>query len=196
MRFRRLFFISIILFFCIGIQTVSSAPEPSEIKEMKIKSPVHLKAVVLSDELFQDLTKEKENFYQIRKMKLDVMNFIKNTTNEPNELDVYYTYIPSWQADQWVGGKRVDIAVNDVIEIWLENGEYGLEPTLGGYTVEHIKYALEREEPIQEPTLHLWNRKIDGYWTRHSSLIVFGVLLLILIILFIIPRVKKSKDVK
>lgn len=192
LHFKRLLFITVIVFFGIGLQHVFSAPEPTEVEEIKLKAPVHLKAVVLEDELFKDLSKEKGTYYQIRKMRIGVKKFIKNTTNESNEIDIYYSYIPSWQENQWDGGKRVGIAVNDEIEIWLKKGEYGLEPALGGYTVKHLKYADEREEPIKEPLTHVFNRKLHEAWSNYSGLIVFIILLSSLVIIILFSLVKKK----
>ncbi|WP_442594615.1 hypothetical protein [Neobacillus sp. D3-1R] len=183
MKLKRFLAIAMILILGVRLETAFAAPEPSEVKKIKDKAPVHLKATVLQDELFKDLTKEKGSYYQIRKMKLKVNHFIINLTNEAQDLDIYYSYIPAWQADKWVGGKNVDIAVGDEVEIWLEKGEYGLEPALGGYTVEHLKYASKRKEPIPEPLNHMISRKVHETWVKHSSLMVIGVMLLILSII-------------
>jgi hypothetical protein len=160
---------------------VYSAPPPSEVEEIKTRAPVHLIAVVKEDRLVKDLSKEKGTYFQIRKMILKVKTFIKNTPDLPNEIEVYYSYIPSWQENLWVGGKRIDIAVHDEIEIWLEEGDYGLEPALGGNTIHHIKYQANRNEPIKEPKIHKIQTVLKDIWSHHSSMFVFASFLLILI---------------
>jgi hypothetical protein len=59
-------------------------------------------------------------------MNLDVKRILKAPTTETfTTLEVFYTYTPSWQDYLYTRGKRMDIAVGDVIEIWLKKGEYG-----------------------------------------------------------------------
>lgn len=129
--------------------------------------------------------------YQIRKMTLQPNRVFKTTGNESNKVEVFYSYIPSWQSDQWTGGKRVDIAVEDVIEIWLENGDYGLEPALGGYTIEHHYYAEKRNEPLPEPFLHHITKGIKGFYNQQLELTVLIVVLSILVIIIALSIPKK-----
>ncbi|MBA2872930.1 hypothetical protein HNQ85_003245 [Anoxybacillus calidus] len=71
----------------------------------------------------------------------------------------------------------MDIAVGDVIEFWLEKGEYGWEPALSGDTVKHIKCVKNRKEPIPEPFLHLVKRNVRTVRLRYSSVTVWiGIL--------------------
>jgi hypothetical protein len=109
-------------------QKINAAPDPAEVEKIKSMAPVHMIGVVKDDILYKDLSDEMRTHYQIRKMTLTVKYFIKNSKNLPTEINVYYSYIPSWQVNQWEGGRRVDIALKDEIEIWLEDGEYGLKP--------------------------------------------------------------------
>ncbi|GMN99367.1 hypothetical protein PthstB1num2_14070 [Parageobacillus thermoglucosidasius] len=166
----------VLLFMTIFEMKPNAAPPPSEIEKAKQEAPLHLIGTVNSDQLYKDITEDKENPIQIRKMNLDVRQILKAPTNETfTTFDIFYTYIPSWQA--YSGAKRMDIAVGDVIEIWLKKGMYGWEPALSGNTVKHIKYVENRKEPISEPIWHSIKRNIRNVWLRHSSVTVWiGIL--------------------
>jgi hypothetical protein len=180
--------------FIFGITSnVLSAPEPSEVEEIKLAAPVHLIGVVKADQLFKDLSVEMGTNYQIRKMTLEVKSFIKSKNINQDVIDVFYSYIPSWQSDQWVGGKRVDIAKNDAIEIWLEVGEYGLEPALGGYTIDHLRYVHPRNEPLEEPVIHFLKRNIDEAWIKYSSFIVM-ISLTLIFCMILFSSIKKKEQ--
>jgi hypothetical protein len=116
----------ILLFMTIPEMKPNAAPPPSEIEKAKQESPLHVIGTVTSDQLYKDITEEKETPVQIRKMNLDVKRILKAPTTETfTTLEVFYTYTPSWQDYLYTRGKRMDIAVGDVIEIWLKKGEYG-----------------------------------------------------------------------
>ena len=103
--------------------------DPSERKKRNSEAPYHVIGKVTSDELFKDLTKEKGAPYQLRKMTIELEEVLKkpsSTNVDVLAIDVYYSYIPSWRALDYIGGHQpMDITVNDVIEIWLREGEYG-----------------------------------------------------------------------
>jgi hypothetical protein len=187
--------IFMILFLIIIPQTKPfAAPPPSEIEKAKQGAPLHVIGTVTSDQLYKDITVEKETPVQIRKMNLDVRQVFKTPTNETlTTVDVFYTYIPSWQA--YSGAKRMDIAAGDVIEIWLEKGEYGWEPALSGNTVKHIKYVKNRYEPIPEPLWHFVQRSARTAFLEHSSITVLIVILLFLFMfIFAAWKIQKSDN--
>lgn len=189
----RLFIILIMSLFLVTSATAFAAPPPNEVEEIKNEASLHLIGTVTTDDLFKDESLIKENPRQIRRMILKVDHRIKTPDAEQGktEIEVYYWYIPSWQAQEYTGGERMDIAVGDVIEIWLVEGEHGWEPALGGNTVEHIKYAEERNEPIPEPFLHSIERKATSLFKEKLEVLVLLVLSLILILIAI--KAMKSK---
>ncbi|MEH7441931.1 hypothetical protein V7201_06285 [Bacillus sp. JJ1122] len=172
--------------------TPMAAPPPTEVKERKDEAPLHLIGTVTADELFKDTSKSEQFPQQVRSMKLKVDRMIRvpSTEKEKTSIEVYYWYIPSWQAREYTGGERVDIAVGDIIEIWLVEGEYGWEPALGGNTVNHIKYAENREEPIPEPFLHSIERKTSSLLKENTEEIV--LILLSLVLILIVIKARKS----
>jgi hypothetical protein len=117
-------------------------------------------------------------------MELTLNQVLKAPQSVGDHVEVYYSYLPSWQGDN-TGGKRMDIAVNDEIEIWLEEGEYGWEPVLGGNSVTHHFYTNQRSEPIQEPFFHKLNRVMNAAFEVHTGSIVFVSLLIILSLLLL-----------
>lgn len=181
MRMKMFLMVFVIVCSLILTHKVYSAPDPVEVEKIKTSAPVHLIGVVRKEELYKDLTQEMGTNYQIRKIEIEVNRYIKNFYNLPNVINVFYPYIPSWQVNEWEGGKRVDLAVKDQIEIWLTLGEYGLEPALGGNTINHLKYAQVRPEPIKEPVLHLIVRKSRSLWVKNSSFVIVGILVLVLL---------------
>jgi len=186
------------LILTVGIILVTStgltAPPPNEVEERKKEAPLHLIGTVTADEKFKDTSQDEENPQQIRRMSLRVDRLIKGSdeVKEKSTIEVFYWYIPSWQANQYTGGKRMDIAVGDVIEVWLTEGEYGLEPALGGNTVEHVKYAEVRKEPIPEPLSHFLIRQLSHYLTKYVEAVVLFLLFTILAFIYI-RAVKKQK---
>lgn len=170
-----------------------AAPPPTEVEERKKKAPLHLIGTVTADEKFKDTSQDEEHPQQIRRMSLRVDRLIKG--KEKSTIEVFYWYIPSWQSNEYTGGERMDIAAGDVIEIWLTDGEYGLEPALGGNTVEHIKYAEIRREPVSEPFMHQIQRKFSFYLTEYIEVFVLLILSLILLIIYLSAR-KSAKKVQ
>ncbi|MEH7886695.1 hypothetical protein V7654_20530 [Bacillus sp. JJ1609] len=188
----RLWIIMIISFY-LATTTSLAAPPPTEVEEKKNEAPLHLIGTVIADELFKDISKSEQYPQQVRTMNLKVDRLIKvpNTEKEKTSIEAYYWYIPSWQAKEYTGGERMDIAVGDVIEIWLVEGEYGWEPALGGNTVNHIKYAENRKEPIPEPFLHSIERKSSSLLKENTEALVLVVLSLVLFL--IVVKARKSK---
>lgn len=185
----RCFFIIVIgLFF--AATTTMAAPPPNEVKERKNEAPLHLIGTVIADEFFKDTSKSEQYPQQVRYMTLQVDQLIKipDTEKEKKSIEVYYWYIPSWQANEYVGGERMDIAVGDAIEIWLNEGKYGWEPALGGNTVNHIKYAENREDPIPEPFLHSIERKSSSLLKENTEALVLIVLSFILLLIVVKAR--------
>jgi hypothetical protein len=189
----RFFFILMMSLFLVIVNTTLAAPPPNEVEERKNEAPLHLIGTVTTDEFFKDESKSEKNPQQLRRMILKVDRLIKTPDAEQGKTDieVYYWYIPSWQAQEYSGGERMDIAIGDVIEIWLAEGEYGWEPALGGNTVEHIKYVEDRNEPIPEPFMHSIERKATSLFKEKLEVLVLLVLSLILILIAI--KAMKSK---
>lgn len=177
--------------------TSLAAPPPTEVEERKKEAPLHLIGTVTADEKFKDISQEEEYPQQIRRMSLRVDRLIRgsNEVKEKTDIEVFYWYIPSWQSNEYTGGERMDIAVGDVIEVWLTDGEYGLEPALGGNTVEHIKYAEIRKEPVPEPFMHQIQRKFSFYSMEYIEGFVLLVLSIILLIIYLLAR-QPAKKVK
>ena len=174
------------LLLVVGIILVTAtglaAPPPTEVEERKKEAPIHLIGTVTVDEKFKDTSRDEDYPQQIRKMSLRVDRLVRgsNDMKEKSTIEVFYWYIPSWQANDYTGGKRVDIAAGDVIEVWLTEGDYGLEPALGGNTVEHVKYAEVRKEPIPEPLSHFLKRQLSHYLTKYIEAVVLFLLFTIL----------------
>ena len=190
-----IFFIILAIEFIVT-STGLAAPPPTEVEERKQEAPLHLIGTVTTDEKFNDISKDEEHPQQIRRMSLRVDRLVKGSdvVKEQSAIEVFYWYIPSWQAKEYTGGERMDVAVGDVIEIWLKNGEYGLEPALGGNTVEHIKYADIRNEPVPEPFMHQIQRKFSFYLREYTEVYVLLILSIILLIIFFSAR-KTTKKV-
>lgn len=162
-----------------------AAPDPTTVKKEKDSAPLHIIGKVKEDILVEDTTKEEKYPQQIRKMTISVQEVIKapKDVKEENSIEVYYHYIPSWQAHDYVGSSSVYVAVDDVIEIWLDHGESGWEPAFFGHTVEHIQYGENREEAIPEPFLHKLDRISTEALHKNSSYIVLAAMTAILLVI-------------
>jgi len=161
----------VILFVSFPVMISVAAPDPLGVEKAKANSPLHLVGTVVSDELYEDLTVQKERPLQIRQMTLKVQQIQRSPFSQPvQRVEVYYHYVPSWAS--YSGGRRMDIAVGDIVEIWLKNGQYGWEPALSGETVKHIKYTKNRPEWIQEPFWHRVNRTTRELWQMHAGVMV------------------------
>ncbi len=173
---------------------IFAAPDPVEVEKLKKNAPIQLIGTVVKDELRQDLTTEKELYHQLRTMTISVKEWIRVPSDDRKNksIDVIYSYIPSWQADLYVGGSRMDITVGDVVEIWLRQGDYGWEPVLGGNTVNHIVYVDDREEPIPEPFPHKLKRSLYQIWESNTSLVVLVSLIVFVSVLMITFRKKSN----
>jgi hypothetical protein len=184
----------IFLFMTIPEMKPKAAPPPYEIEKAKQEAPLHVIGTVTSDQLYKDITEDKEDPVQIRKINLNVKQILKAPANKTlATVDIFYTYIPSWQA--YIGAKRMDIAVGDVIEIWLKKGEYGWEPALSGNTMKHIKYVKNRKEPIPEPFWHSIKRNVRNVWLRYSSVTTWiGILAFLFTFVLLVWRKQKSNN--
>lgn len=88
----------------------------------------------------------------------------------------------------------MDIAVGDVIEIWLKKGAYGWDHALSGNKVKHIKYVENRKEPIPEPFWHSIKRNVRNIWLRHSSVTVWIGILIFLFTFVLFARRKHKQN--
>lgn len=162
-----------------------AAPDPSTVKKEKDSAPLHIIGKIKADILVEDTTKDEKYPQQIRKMTIIAQQVIKAPKDfkEENSIEVYYHYIPSWQAQDYVGSSSVNVAVDDVVEIWLDKGESGWEPAFFGATVEHIEYGENREEAIPEPFLHKLDRISSEAFHKNSSYIVLAAMISILVLI-------------
>jgi hypothetical protein len=176
-------FISTILFSTIFVsKTGLAAMDPAEIARINADAPYHIIGEVTTDEFVEETTKEEDHPRQLRKMWIEVSDVIKapNGLEENNIVEVFYHYIPSWDAHSYVGGARMDIAENDVIEIWLVEGDNGWRPALSGDSINHIIYNEDRNDHISEPFWHAIQRKLanlDGIQTDVFVLIGLVIVL-------------------
>ncbi|MET1013663.1 MAG: hypothetical protein ABWX61_04040 [Paenisporosarcina sp.] len=167
--------------------SIFAAMDPGEIKKRHSEAPFHITGEVVKDELVKDLTEEKDGAFQLRKMTIAIDEVIKSEATEAQatRIEVFYAYLPSWRALDYVGGKPMDITVNDVIEIWLNKGQYGWEPVLSGYSVEHIKYINKRNEPIPEPFFHFMERTMESNIQHNTSaVVIIGIVFVTCLLIF------------
>jgi hypothetical protein len=162
-----------------------SAPDPAEVAEIKRQAPLHLIGKVENDEFFENVPNQE--YLQNRKMTISASEVVKAPRSFQQEtvFEVYYRYIPSWMADEFIGPVRMDIAEGDMIEIWLEEGKEGWEPVLSGATVNHLQYAPDREEAFKEPFLHKTERLVQSVYRNSgvfTALIIFALLLAIFLL--------------
>ncbi|MCD5322459.1 MULTISPECIES: hypothetical protein [Pontibacillus] len=161
-----------------------AAVSPEEIKEIKRESSVALKGEVVKDRLIKDQSKG-DLYKQDRVMTLSVQEITKGESklSDPSTVDVFYRYIPTWQRNQYAGGKAMDIAVGDVIKIWLDPAAGKWESSSGGDTVEHIIYKENRSEPLKEPLSHRVQEKMSiDFFTENQAFFVIALLSIILVI--------------
>jgi hypothetical protein len=189
-----LLFAFILLNLCMG-SLVFAAPPPTEVLEIKEKSPLQILGEVEADDLLKDKSQERGYPNQIRSMQLRIEKIIKKPTNldliSGDSLNVYYSYVPSWV--HMDGGAKMDIAVGDKIEIWLELGEMGWEPALGGETVNHVKYMEPRKEPISEPLYKKARRIVKG---NLEYVIFVGFVLILLYMVVISQKIFRKNELK
>ncbi|MBM7660983.1 hypothetical protein JOC85_001755 [Bacillus mesophilus] len=172
--------------------TVWGATDPVEVEEIKKNAPVHLIGKVIADELHRDFS-DSSGPSQIRVMTLQQEQLLRVSPEVAplgEYVQVFYSYIPVWQSELYEGGKRVDVTVGDIVEIYLDRGEFGFEPALGGDTIEHIVYMDKRAEPIPEPFLHKLTRETAKLLDTYLSVTVFlGFLLFILVVIFLHKKI-------
>jgi hypothetical protein len=168
--------------------------DPAEIKKRHSEAPFHITGEVIEDVRVKDLSEEKDGAYQLRKMTIAIDEVIKSedSDSQATSVEVFYSYLPSWRAREYIGGKPMDITINDVIEIWLDKGEYGWEPVLLGYSVEHIIYIEKRNEPVPEPFFHFMERTKESTVQHNSSgVVIIGIVFSIVVLLYIGLRKRK-----
>jgi hypothetical protein len=165
-----------------------SAPDPAEVEEMKLQAPLHLIGKVQQDEFFQDVPNEE--YLQTRKMTFSASEVLKAPGRLQNQttFEIYYPYIPSWMAGEFVGPDRMDIAEGDLIEIWLEEGKDGWEPVLSGSTVNHLHYAAERVDPVKEPFIHKAERLGSDFFRNRIGLLVAIIFTALLLAIAVLAR--------
>lgn len=157
--------------------------DPTEVKRINDEAEYQITGEVIADAFYQDISNVDNHPVQIRKMSLKIGEIIKSTGNIKNgeSVDVYYTYIPTWDIGQYVGGsKRMDIAIGDVITVWLEEGNEGFEPVLSGDSVIHEIYVADRTEHIPEPFWQSFIRSINSVLHKNMDIIVLSGLILVL----------------
>ena len=179
-------FVLTIIIHALFATSIFASMDPTEIKKRNSEAPFHIIGEVIEDEMIKDLSEEKDRPYQLRKMTIAIDEVIKSEDSDARAttVEVFYSYHPSWIVGE--GGKAMDITINDVIEIWLDKGEYGWEPVLSGNSVEHIKYIDKRNEPIPEPFFHYMERTMaTNIQYNLSSVVMIGIAFSILVMFFI-----------
>ncbi|MBO8171862.1 MAG: hypothetical protein H0Z33_08225 [Bacillaceae bacterium] len=133
--------------------------------------------------MLEVLSDERDDPSQLRTMAIKVEKIFKKPADlnlEVGEsLSVTYVYIPKWVAR--AGSATVDIMPGDQFEIWLEPGERGWQPVLGGNTVEHLYRVQPRQEPIPEPFFHKVER--NKMLILRNTLIAFMVVGVVLVMI-------------
>ncbi|GGA85312.1 hypothetical protein [Ornithinibacillus halotolerans] len=160
--------------------TIFAAIDPAIIQERHEEAPYHIRGKIISDELIEDVTTDDKHPEQLRKMKIQLDEIIKSQSELNSVVEIVYHYIPSWNSAEYVGGKRMDIVVNDVVEVWLDDSEHGLEPVLGGYSVHHIHYEENRLEHIPEPFWHGVVRKLGSVKELPLDLFIISGLIIVI----------------
>lgn len=148
----RIFLAFVFLFTCTFFMTALAAMEPAEDEKIKNGAPVHLIGTVIDDKLDKELP---EQHFQERKMQLQIDEVKRQSLNIglPPSIWIDYTYIPDWL--EMEGGRKMDVAVSDRIEIWLEPTATGWQPVLSGDSVHHLSKASKRPEHMAAP-LESW----------------------------------------
>lgn len=182
-RFYKVVFIFIyIVLVCMISSTVFAAMDPVEVEKRNAQAPYQISGKVTSDVLYKDVTDNNKHPQQIRKVTLEISDVIQAPTEleENNTVELFYHYIPSWDASEYVGGTSVDLAIGDVITISLSNGEYGWEPTIGGNSIKHITYSEDRVDYIPEPFLHRISGMVKNLGNTNTDVLVLCGLVAIL----------------
>src|SRR5690606_25438674 len=86
--------------------TVFAAMDPVEVEKRNAQAPYQISGKVTSDVLYKDVTDNNKHPQQIRKVTLEISDVIKAPTEleENNTVELFYHYIPSWNASEYVGG--------------------------------------------------------------------------------------------
>ncbi|MBO8155776.1 MAG: hypothetical protein H0Z32_04890 [Bacillaceae bacterium] len=190
---RFLFLLAFSLMFPFLSPHLFASMSPEEVEKIKEKAPLHVIGKVVGERFHEEVDDESREYHQIRKFTLSVRQVKKGPDWIENGdwLEVYYTYVPSWLADEYVGLNRVDIVENDVIEIWLEPGEYGWESASSGYTVKHIYKVQRFTEPVPEPFWHKTKRNVKAVFIDKIENTVF-LLFVILVATAIFVGIRKK----
>lgn len=182
------------ILFWVAASNVAAAPDPSEVETAKEEASLQVIGTVTSHHLVEDLSVKGEP-KQKRKMKLSINEVIKNSSEIKNiqNVEVFYTYIPKWSANQYNGSGFLDVETGDVIEIWLNKTSGGWKSALGAATYEHKTYVNDRSEIISEPFAHRINRIINENILNgpYLSAIVLVFLVAVLFTIGLVARKKK-----
>ncbi|WP_042149442.1 hypothetical protein [Paucisalibacillus sp. EB02] len=154
--YKRIFILICIVMVCTISSTVFAAMDPVEVEKRNEQAPYQITGEVTSDKLYKDVTENTKHPIQVRKVTIEISEVIKAPTGleKNNTVELYYHYIPSWDASEYVGGARIDIAIGDVVTVWLSKGDYGWEPAMGGNSIKHLTYSENRVDYVPEPFLH------------------------------------------
>ena len=140
-----------ILLLFLSFSTISfAAMDPAEIERIKANAPLQLTVDSIKDELIEQ-PNDRNSPYQERKMTIEIIDIIKSSQQGKIEetIEVEYTYIPSWV--EMAGGAKMDIAIADKIEIWLDWEGNTWQPSASGDTVRHIYYSEHHQDHIRQP---------------------------------------------
>jgi hypothetical protein len=172
----------LLLFVCFFafIQEAFSAPDPNELIERKERAALIIEGTVSEDILVEDRSSEQT---QIRKMGIEILKILeqKHSIDMNQPIQVQYHYLPNWA--EYSGGKTIQVVKGDTVKLWLEEKDGAFTPVLGGYGVEVINLNGERVEHIPEPFFHKVERIWEYSWLKHSSLIVFLLISMSLVLI-------------
>lgn len=187
----RTFLLFILTFTCTFSMTAWAAMEPSEVEKIKKEAPVQLIGTVIDDKLVKELP---EQHFQERQMQIQVEEIKKHAPNieVPSSIWIDYTYIPEWL--EMEGGRKMDIAISDRIEIWLEPTANGWQTVLSGDSVHHLSKASKRPEHIAAP-IESWPA-IAVNKLQQLPLFVWTIMILICLLSVIVFLMKRFTPVR
>lgn len=183
-------FLLLVCFFALP-QAFLSAPDPSEVEELKKESSLYIEGFIVKDSLLKE---NKETNTQLRMMEVVINHIFHQKFSTPASINqiiqVEYHYLPNWV--DYSGGGSIQVIEGDRLKLWLNKDDNSLTPILGTSGVEILQENGPRIEHIKEPFIHKVTRIWRASWTKYSSSTVFFIMLFSLVlIMFAAFRSKK-----
>lgn len=161
-----------------------SAPDPAELAKQKKLAPLIIEGIVKDDTLLEN---QESDHTQTRMMDIEIIQIDQQNLSVPinkkQSLQVQYQYLPYWE--NYSGGISIQIVKGDRIRLWLHKDRNTFTPILGGHGVEIIQANGKRIEHVQEPFFHKVGRIWNDSWREQSSLIVFLLIFLSLLVILL-----------